>query len=106
LPKQIATVSIESSELQALGANNDTFALNTLLRNYSSTLQEWPYIELTLNDANEKPLLRRVFKPTDYLNNAEDVRRGFAATSERPVKLTFELAQVNASGYRVYVFYP
>lgn len=106
LPAQIDQVSIESSELQTLATNKDTFVLTTLLRNYSSTPQEWPHIELTLNDTNEKPLLRRVFNPSDYLSSAEDMRLGFASRSERSVKLSFELAQIKASGYRVYLFYP
>ena len=105
LPAQIAAVSIESSELQTLAENKDTFVLSTLLRNYSDSLQTWPHIELTLNDANEKPLLRRVFAPADYLSAAE-VRTGFAASSEHAVKLSFELTQIKASGYRVYLFYP
>lgn len=105
LPAQIAAVSIESSELQSLAESQDTFVLTTLLRNYSDSLQTWPHIELTLNDANEKPLLRRVFAPADYLSAAE-VRAGFAASSEHAVKLSFELAQIKASGYRVYLFYP
>lgn len=106
LPAQIDQVSIESSELQTLANDKDTFVLTTLLRNYSSTSQEWPHIELTLNDINEKALLRRVFTPTDYLHNSEDVRLGFSANSERSVKLSFELSQLKASGYRVYLFYP
>lgn len=106
LPAQIDQVSIESSELQTLANDKDTFVLTTLLRNYSSTYQEWPHIELTLNDSNEKALLRRVFTPADYLKNSEDVRIGFAANSERSVKLSFELSQLKASGYRVYLFYP
>lgn len=106
LPAQIDQVSIESSELQTLANNKDAFVLTTLLRNYSSTYQEWPHIELTLNDTNEKALLRRVFTPADYLNNSEDVRIGFSANSERSVKLSFELSQLKASGYRVYLFYP
>lgn len=106
LPAQIASVSIESSELQTLATGKDMFVLTTLLRNYSSASQEWPYMELTLNDANEKPLLRRVFKPVDYLPNVEDVRMGFAGDSERAIKLSFALSQIRASGYRVYLFYP
>lgn len=106
LPAQIASVSIESSELQTLAGAQNRFVLTTLLRNYSTTSQEWPYIELTLNDANEKPLLRRVFKPVDYVAQDNEMRSGFASGSERTVKLSFELSQIQASGYRVYLFYP
>ncbi|MDB5762735.1 MAG: hypothetical protein JWQ21_1730 [Herminiimonas sp.] len=106
LPAQIDAVSIESSELQALTANQNTFVLTTLLRNRSEIIQAWPNIELTLNDANEKAIVRRVFTARDYLLAAPDLKKGFAANSEQPIKLFFELSQLKASGYRVYLFYP
>ncbi|HWT71400.1 MAG TPA: DUF3426 domain-containing protein [Oxalicibacterium sp.] len=106
LPAQIASVSIESSELQTLASAKNKFVLTTLLRNYSGTAQEWPYIELTLNDASEKPLLRRVFKPAEYLPNRDEALAGFPAASERTIRINFALSQVQASGYRVYLFYP
>jgi predicted Zn finger-like uncharacterized protein len=106
LPAQIESVSIESSELQTLSPDAGTFALTVLLRNHGATEQAWPNIELTLNDNNEKPLARRVFVPREYLTEAGEAKKGFAARSEQPVKLYFELAQLKASGYRVYLFYP
>ena len=106
LPMQIDAVSIESSELQALSADSNSFSLTVLLRNHSATAQAWPNLELTLNDAAEKPLVRRVFLPRGYLPNAQEFNQGFASRSEQTVKLFFELAQLKAAGYRVYVFYP
>lgn len=106
LPAHIEAVSIESSELQTLAADSNTFALTVLLRNHSATAQAWPNIELTLNDAGEKPIARRVFLPREYLADTVDATKGFAPRSEQPVKLHFELAQLKASGYRVYLFYP
>jgi predicted Zn finger-like uncharacterized protein len=106
LPSEIDAVSIESNELQALAAGSDTFALSVLLRNHGSTDQTWPHIELTLNDNSEKPIVRRAFSPREYLGAEYDPRQGFRARSEQPVKLYFQLAQLKASGYRVYVFYP
>lgn len=105
LPAQISAVSIESSELQTVANNGDMFVLTTLLRNNSTTPQEWPHIELTLNDGNEKPLLRRVFRPSDYVAG-EEIRQGFGPSSERTARLAFQLQQIKASGYRVYLFYP
>lgn len=105
LPAQISAVSIESSELQTVANNGDMFVLTTLLRNNSTTPQEWPHIELTLNDGNEKPLLRRVFRPSDYATN-EEIRQGLGPDSERTVRIAFQLQQIKASGYRVYLFYP
>ena len=106
LPAQIEEVSIESSELQTLAADANTFSLTVLLRNHGATEQAWPHIELTLNDANEKPIARRVFTPRDYLPASQDAMKGFGARSEQAVKLFFELSQLKASGYRVYLFYP
>lgn len=106
LPSQIDMVSIESHELQALAIDQNTFALTLLLRNRSLVTQAWPDIELTLNDSEEKPLVRRVLKPAEYLASPAEAALGFAPQSEQSVKVSFELKQVKASGYRVYLFYP
>lgn len=106
LPAHINAVSIESSELQTQTGNSNSFVLTTLLRNESSLDQEWPLIELTLNDANEKAVLRRVFTPVDYLRDPEQVSHGFPGNSERSVRVLFALSETRASGYRVYLFYP
>jgi len=106
LPARIEAVSIESSELQTLAASKGLFALTTLLRNHGTTAQAWPNIELTLNDANEKPLARRVFTPREYLPSAQDAAQEFGPKSEQSVKLFFALLQLKPSGYRVYLFYP
>jgi predicted Zn finger-like uncharacterized protein len=106
LPMKIDSISIESNELQALDPARNLFSLNLLLRNRSDTVQAWPNIELTLNDANDKPIVRRVFTARDYLNPAANPAQGFASDQEQPVKLSFELLQLKASGYRVYLYYP
>lgn len=106
LPAHIDNVSIESSELQALAANANTFSLTVLLRNHGATEQAWPSIELMLNDSNETPIARRVFTPKEYLAAMPDAKAGLAARSEQPVKLFFQLSQLKAAGYRVYLFYP
>jgi len=105
LPMRIEDVTIESSELQALAPDKNTFALSVLLRNRGATVAAWPNIELTLNDAAERPLVRRVFAPSDYLP-AAGATAGFGAASEQPLRIYFELATPKAAGYRVYLFYP
>lgn len=104
LPAQLDALKIEAPELQSLG--NNTFVLTTLLRNESGLIQAWPYIHLELTDANDKPLVRRVFTPAQYLPGTVAPAKGFAATSEQPVKIHFELKQLKASGFHVAVFYP
>ena len=106
LPMKIDSISIEANELQALDPARNLFSLNLLLRNRSDTVQAWPNIELTLNDANDKAIVRRVFTARDYLNPSANPALGFASDQEQPVKLSFELLQLKASGYRVYLYYP
>lgn len=104
LPTQIDELVIEQGELQTL--SETTFSFTTLLRNQSTTAQQWPHIELVLDDANDKAILRRVFTPRDYLGADAALEQGFAPRSEQSVKLYFELKQLKASGYHIAVFYP
>jgi predicted Zn finger-like uncharacterized protein len=104
LPSQIDALAIEQGELQTLSEN--TFSFATALKNASNNTQAWPHIELVLDDANDKTVLRRVFAPRDYLDPEVEIAEGFPARSEQPVKLYFELNQLKASGYHIAVFYP
>ena len=104
LPAQIEALSIEQGELQTI--KEQTFSYVSLLRNQSRSVQAWPSIELTLNDADDKPLLRRVIAPRDYLPANIDVSQGFAPRSEQTIKLYFALDQLTATGYHIAIFYP
>lgn len=104
LPAQIEALAIEQGELQTL--KDQTFSYVSLLRNQSRSVQAWPSIELILNDANDKPVLRRVIAPRDYLPATIDVSTGFAPRSEQTIKLYFALDQLTASGYHIAIFYP
>ena len=104
LPAQIDDLTIEQGELQTL--SETTFSFTTLLRNQGSTAQAWPHIELVLDDAADKRILRRVFTPRDYLGADAAPDKGFAPHTEQSVKLYFELNQLKASGYHIAVFYP
>jgi hypothetical protein len=106
LPAQIEQVSIESNELQAQAANKNVFTLSLLLHNRGTVIQAWPHIELTLNDKDGKALVRRVLTPREYLPSDKHPAEGIAARSEQAVKVSFELNQLEASDYRVYLFYP
>jgi predicted Zn finger-like uncharacterized protein len=106
LPAQIDAVSIESNELIAVPSSKNNFSLNLLLRNRSSVPQRWPAIELTLLDGNDRPLVRRVFSPVEYLPTTMAVPAGFTQNSEQSTRIQFESAQQKAANYRVVLFYP
>jgi len=106
LPTQIESISIESDALETLNNKKDTSELTMLLRNSSTTVQTWPHLELTLNDANNTMLARRVFAPHDYLSVAQDEKKGIAPNTEQIVKLYVQFSGVKPAGYHVGVFYP
>lgn len=104
LPARIEQLVIDTGELTTLGGNAYTFT--TQLRNQGDAVQAWPSLELTLSDAEDKPLVRRVFGPRDYLPAGPLAANGFAAHSEQPVKLHFRVEEPAPSGYHIAVFYP
>jgi len=104
LPALAENLVIETGELTTLGPG--TYALNTLLRNQGNLVLAWPSIELELTDANDKPVLRRVLAPADYLPRGTPAASGFGAHTEQPVTLHFTLAGLQPSGYHTFVFYP
>ena len=106
LPTQREVISIESHELQTLSGDQNILSLAIQLQNKSDTLQAWPMLELILNDAKDKPVLRRVFTPAEYLAIKNDLLKGFSAKSEQSISLYFELSGTKAAGYQVDVFYP
>ncbi len=106
LPAHIESVTIDSYELHSPTKGEKTYTLNVLLRNRSQLAQAWPYFELTLKDATETPIVRRVFNVKEYQNSKQEIAKGFAANSEYAVKLQFEVEPpLKPVGYEVYLFY-
>ncbi|MGW8394462.1 DUF3426 domain-containing protein [Pseudoduganella sp. HUAS MS19] len=104
LPTQLDALSVEPGELASMTEN--TFSFSTVLRNQSKTPHAWPHVELTLNDNADKPVLRRVFAPNEYLPSPAEAEKGFGPRSEQSIKLYFELKELKASGYHIAIFYP
>ena len=104
LPARPDQLVIETGELITLGG--DAYTFSTLLRNQGDMALAWPSIELTLNDTDDKPLVRRVFGPREYAGAAAASPNGFGARAEQPVKIHFRLEGLEPSGYHIAVFYP
>jgi len=80
--------------------------LSATIKNRAVFNQQHPLLELTLTDAQEQPVVRRVLAPRDYLGKAVNAQAGLAANTEIAVKVYIEGSQVKATGYRLYLFYP
>jgi predicted Zn finger-like uncharacterized protein len=109
LPRRFEALSIESFELQAgeAGANEtQSFTAQALLRNQATYAVQWPAIELSLTDPSGQLLARKVLLASDYLSAADLTEPGFAARSEKTVRVRLSLNQLNPNGYSAVLFYP
>jgi predicted Zn finger-like uncharacterized protein len=106
LPRDVELVSIEASDLQSEPGRNKLLTLQATLRNRAGYAQAYPAIELTLTDTADKAIVRRVFTADEYLTPAQLTEKSFAANADLEVRLWLEAKEVDAAGYRLYVFYP
>ena len=106
LPQKASLMGIESSDLEADPAYVNQITLNALLHNRAPYPQAFPNLELTLNDTQDKPLARRIFKPKDYLPPLENEKTGLLPNHELGVKLHLDTADLRPTGYRLVLFYP
>ncbi|HEY1460171.1 MAG TPA: zinc-ribbon and DUF3426 domain-containing protein [Casimicrobiaceae bacterium] len=103
----IAALSIEASDLQADPAHRGLLVLSTTIRNRAAYAQAYPYVELTLSDAQEQVVVRRAFAPQEYLSAAAaDPRSGIGGNGELAIKLFIDASATTQAGYQVYLFYP
>ncbi len=106
LPQRIELISIEASDLQADTTNPNIMVLSATLKNRAIFDQQLPLLELTLTNAQDHPVVRRVLTPQDYIGNATSAQSGFGTNTEMVIKVFIEGSQVKATGYRLYLFYP
>ncbi|WP_051602957.1 DUF3426 domain-containing protein [Simplicispira psychrophila] len=99
--RHISSIVIDSSSFNKVQGDAYQFAI--ALKNTSGNVLEIPAIELTLTDAQDQAVLRRVFTRKDL-----SAPRTLAAhgdwSANLQVQLTFDGAPI--AGYRVLAFYP
>jgi predicted Zn finger-like uncharacterized protein len=106
LPQKPDLIGIESSELIADTRQENQISLNALLRNRAPFAQAFPSLELTLNDSQDRPLARRIFRPADYLSSSESQSAGLQAGRDLNIKLHLYTGDIRPTGYRLVLFYP
>ncbi len=106
LPRNTELMGIESSDLEADPAHENLITLHALLRNRAAYAQAFPNLELTLNDLDDQPLARRVFRPADYLPPVEKEQDGLLPNHELAIRLRLDVGDLKPTGYRLVLFYP
>jgi hypothetical protein len=101
--RRIEAIVIDSSSFTRVGGS--VFRLSVSLKNMAGLALALPSIELTLTDAQDNVLVRRVFEPEDLLTGAEAIKAGSEWSPSLEVVLASPVATA-VNGYRLVAFYP
>jgi len=93
----------QAQEILAYGAQPIRWALQINLRNSDSVPVAMPWIELTLTDAQDTPVMRKVLNPVDWGAPAV-VSPG--EIIEQQLLLSLKKEDAAFMGYRLLTFYP
>jgi predicted Zn finger-like uncharacterized protein len=105
LPKKIELIVIDDSDMQEDAEHSGLVRFSSKLINTGSYLLQYPNLELTLTDVDDKPVLRRIFKPNEYLVADTNITDGFKAGEEVTINLAITTSDISVAGYRVFVTY-
>ena len=100
-PRQIDNVVIDSSSFNK--ARGDSYQLALTVKSRAAIPLAMPAVELTLTDAQDQPVLRRVLQPADLGAPAALPARGEWSTA---VSVIVTTGGARVAGYRLLVFYP
>ena len=107
-PTQADQLAVIGTELQSI-AGTDALELTAVIRNRAGFKQALPAVEVTLMDARNRALARKVFTPADYLASAGEassrLQEGFAPGSDFTIRILFEARGLTPAGFLVYPFY-
>jgi predicted Zn finger-like uncharacterized protein len=107
LPRLADQLNIDASDLQLIDPQKPNLVkLTALVRNRARVPVEYPAFELTLTNAREQVVARRVFMPRDYLADTVQTDVGLPGRQELSVNLYLDTGPLRAAGYRIYLFYP
>jgi predicted Zn finger-like uncharacterized protein len=106
LPRKAEFLGIEASDLHPDPEHPGQLLLSATLKNRAPFAQEFPLLEVTLNDVADKPLTVRALPPQSYLPADVPRDKGFGINAEVAIKLTLDVSEMPAAGYRLYLFYP
>jgi predicted Zn finger-like uncharacterized protein len=104
--RDVTGLAIDASDLQADPAHRGLLILTATVRNRAATSLAYPYLELTLTDANDQVVVRRALSPADYASGTTEIAGGIPANGEVLVKLFIDASATTQAGYRLYLFYP
>ncbi|MBC7602971.1 MAG: zinc-ribbon domain-containing protein [Ramlibacter sp.] len=103
-PQQIEAIAIDSSSFNKLRA--DTYRLSVTLKNQGVIEVEMPSIELTLTDAQDQAIVRRVVTPAEMTPRRAVLAPGGDWSGNVALAVAPNGPAARVAGYRVLAFYP
>ena len=103
LPRNLAQLQIVGSDLQT--ETRSRLKLVLTLGNRAGQAQAWPVLVLTLTDQRERPLARRSFAPSEYLDDPQRIAAGIPPRSEQPLSLPLTIRDVAPMGFDLKLTY-
>ncbi len=103
-PRAIESIVIDSSTFARL--RPDAFRLGVTLRNQALVPVEVPALELTLTDADDRAVLRRVLRPQELGAAPGMIPPGADWTASATVVVEANGLTARVAGYRLLAFYP
>jgi predicted Zn finger-like uncharacterized protein len=105
LPKNLDLLTIDDSDMQEDESHENVIKFSSLLINNAHYVQAYPDVELTLTDTSDQPVLRKLIKPSEYLQANINAASGIGARDEVRIKLAINVTDLTVAGYRVLLVY-
>jgi predicted Zn finger-like uncharacterized protein len=112
--KRIESIAVDASSFNRINKNNapletatQSYKLAVTLKNTGTLAVALPHVELSLQDAQDAPILRRVLSPADLGSSLQALAPAQDMVGSLTLQInTSSLAGSRISGYRVLAFYP
>lgn len=101
--KRIEAIAIDSSSFKK--DRDNAYRLNLAIKSSATVAIAMPSVELTLTDAQDQPVLRRVLTPSE-MGAAEVMAPLGEWSASLPISVTADNVAARIAGYRVVAFYP
>lgn len=105
LPQHLDLLTIDDSDIQESGDYQDVINFSCLIINNARHAQAFPNIEFTLTNIDDKPVLRKLVRPQEYLNSGVNIIDGMIAGEEVRINLALNVQNLSVTGYRVLLSY-
>lgn len=105
LPQHLDLLTIDDSDIHESGDYQDVINFSCLIINNARHAQAFPNIEFTLTNIDDKPVLRKLVRPQEYLNSGVNIIDGMIAGEEVRINLALNVQNLSVTGYRVLLSY-